>query len=325
MSGYKDQHGHERQQFKATVMWNDIINYLNENLPIPNKSYKKKGFQNSFTGKELLRVLASFAKEKDKQLQHAQLCKLGQYLIDRNVLIRLDSKLAKFRTKNSTYCLVNRKNSDTKLKDYNLVKILRAADGSKKAHTRSATSKISDITGGSSYEMGIKSMTREIALRRLLQLIEIPFLEDVMKFRDTMSTLSLDQSNCDGDDFQSFLAIISKQNYSEIYHCQSDTDKTWVALAFNCLNKPWPEEEGSFTKNSAHEARKELFYAVLRRYDSLSQPLLPPSLTESLRKLLSSVINDNSVPMKRKEIFLKLFLKHHPDASFTDTRNSEYL
>lgn len=261
MDVYERQYFQESQQFKATLLWNEIIDYLTKYLR--SKRIKKSTHQNSFTGKELLRVLACFAREKGKQLHHSQLCKLSQHLMDRKVLIRLDSKSRIFKIKKSLYHLAHEKDTDAKSADSSAINNASPVSEGRREylnvsprasftllHTRRQNT-ATHIYSSHIHQRKVK-IIRKIAFCRLLQITEVPFLEDILNFQEMVPMFSLVLNERDVDDFDLHFAAINKQNYCDIYRCQTNADKIWVALAFNCLNKQWPEEEGSFNDTSTH-------------------------------------------------------------------------
>lgn len=259
MNTYEHQHCQESQQFKATLLWNEIIDYLTEHLQICSKRIKKSTPQDSFTGKELIRVLSCFAREKGKQLHHSQLCKLSQHLMDGNVLIRLDSNSKIFKIKKSLYYLIKEKDKGAPT-DFNAINAPVISE-SRKGCLNSARISITPFHiyrqnintrfySGHNHQLKMK-ITRKIALCRLLQIIEVPFLEDILNYQET-AIFSSGLDKLDVSNFDLYFAIMNKQNYCDVYRCQTNVDKIWVALAFDCLGRQWPEEEGSFNDVSAH-------------------------------------------------------------------------
>lgn len=84
-----------REKFKATAIWNDMINHLRQNIVVKRRRWKMKLYENCFQGSEAISVLQTYV-TSHPDLKHtvsrAQLRSLCQIFVEKRILESVEDR-----------------------------------------------------------------------------------------------------------------------------------------------------------------------------------------------------------------------------------------
>ena len=134
----------------------------------------------------------------------------------------------------------------------------------------------------------------EVALSRLLQLTDVPFLEDILTQTFT-------------DDREGVIVISNSVPEPCIQHSQqidgnkenadnSELSNAWVTVGMECIQLqrdcPLPQRGNVGYSNLMNAEEAGIQQILLQYYDSLVDSLIPSNLTDLVDGILSALVND---------------------------------
>ena len=105
-----------REKFKATAIWNDMVNHLRGNVVVKRRRWKMKSYDDCFQGSEAITVLLNYVK-RHPDLRHtvsrAQLRNLCQFCVHKRVLESVEDEKNDFEDSSKLYRFVDMPYSNT--------------------------------------------------------------------------------------------------------------------------------------------------------------------------------------------------------------------
>lgn len=106
-----------REKFKATAIWNDMVNHLRGNVVVKRRRWKMKSYEDCFQGSEAISSLQNYVKSHP-DLRHtvsrAQLRNLCQFFMQKRILESVeDEKLTEFEDGSKLFRFVDVAYSNT--------------------------------------------------------------------------------------------------------------------------------------------------------------------------------------------------------------------
>ena len=106
-----------REKFKATAIWNDMVNHLRGNVVVKRRRWKMKSYDDCFQGSEAITVLHNYVKfhpDLRHTVSRAQLRNLCQIFVQKHILESVeDAEKADFEDGSKLYRFVDVPYSNT--------------------------------------------------------------------------------------------------------------------------------------------------------------------------------------------------------------------
>jgi hypothetical protein len=105
-----------REKFKATAIWNDMVNHLRGNVVVKRRRWKMKSYDDCFQGSEAITVLHNYVKshpEMRHTVSRAQLRNLCQIFVQKRILESVEDEKGEFEDGSKLYRFVDLPYSNT--------------------------------------------------------------------------------------------------------------------------------------------------------------------------------------------------------------------
>lgn len=260
-----------REKFKATAIWNNMVNHLRENVVVKKRRWKMKSYDNCFPGSEAITVLQAYVTDHP-DLRHtvsrAQLRSLCQIFIQKRILESVEDQRPDFEDGNKLYRFIDVPYSKTgpqMQQDLNRDKALLPLK-------KEITIREVDI------------LRREISAVRLLQLIEIPMLENLLESFESYTDYEDDLVITNTLETETANQMGRHQLDQTLELCDDDREKTWLRATIECFDVqtkyPLPRKTEIGFRNSWNDSILGLFKTLIDYYHSIVETLLPSNLSE---------------------------------------------
>ena len=105
-----------REKFKATAIWNDMVNHLRGNVVVKRRRWKMKSYDDCFHGSEAISVLHNYVKlhpDMRHTVSRAQLRNLCQIFVQKRILESVEDEKGDFEDGSKLYRFVDVPYSNT--------------------------------------------------------------------------------------------------------------------------------------------------------------------------------------------------------------------
>uniref|UniRef100_A0A3B3ICE2 DEP domain-containing protein 7 n=1 Tax=Oryzias latipes TaxID=8090 RepID=A0A3B3ICE2_ORYLA len=275
--------------FRATFIWTSIISNLHTQVEVKQRRHNLKSYQDCFLGSEAVNVvLAHISSNRffgDETVPRFKAVRLCQALMDSKVFEPVGVKVFKKDKKKAVF-------EDS---SHSLYRFLGAATTSPPTLTNTncnATIETSydpspmDQSSYTEERYSLHELWHQQAITRLLQLIELPLLEDLLEGQD-VSKLHLSSEDGEPD-----LLYASSYLDREVLKAFSEASDEWMLSAVDCLEFLPGKLVVEVSRGLAASAGdlhccKRLLYQVLSRYYSRLQQ--PPLLSNHIFDIHSGI------------------------------------
>ncbi|XP_068710825.1 DEP domain-containing protein 7-like [Montipora foliosa] len=338
-----------REPFKATKIWNELVEHLRANVEQRRRRWKFQYYENCFRGVDVVEVLHCYVQSNphlSKDATRDQVKCLCQILLEKRVIecVTIEdktkshsfedgSKLYRFSSLNQVISspsqsekkrgrrgslLGERDNNTSRRKslrftpksqkrfadllmsestrwpDTNFTRPQKSWNKRRRLsldaglNLRKNKMAMLSSESGSSRDF-ISQVWFEVALSQLLQLTEVPFLEDVLASPSTDDDMGVVVMSNDIPEHW-------KENSNHKENIGSESGDVWVQAGMECIQLqtdfPLPHCSEMSYINLANAKEAEIQQLLLEYYGSLEDSLIPANLVDLVNGMLCTLAND---------------------------------